>query len=189
MGNPVTCTWIHYLFFGCCLLKSRGERMAYHQDRVTKKRQLCVKDSHARAWVAVKNFMEQNLMVFPSRMDHAESTLMPAAKNWLKTSLDEMNWYSAEDHCIYLWLNCPTVGIIPSDKYDYFLTCITNFLSDWPKNSMAVIVYPNRAGQLDKRIGDILPWSWLWLSKLILAYYLLNIASYLIGTKSQAKRC
>lgn len=110
-----------------------------------------LKDSHQRAWVVVKEYIEANLFVFPSKMEHAESALMPTAKSWIRRSIEEMNCSSPEDHSIFLWLNCPVVGIVPSDKYDFFLTCISNFLSDWPRNSVCIIIHPNRASSLDKR--------------------------------------
>ena len=99
----------------------------------------------------VTKFIEENLCVFPAKMEHAESALLPNTKSWVRRCLDDMGCNSAEDHTVFLWLNCPVVGIISSEKYDYFLTCICNMLADWPKNSVCVIVHPNRAAQLDKR--------------------------------------
>lgn len=76
---------------------------------------------------------------------------MPTTKAWLRKSLDDMSCTTPDDHSVILWLNCPGVGIIPSAKYDYFLTVITNFLADFPKNSICVIIHPNRAALLDRR--------------------------------------
>ena len=110
-------------------------------------------ESHARAWRVVVDYINDNLRIFPSKLEHAESALLPNTKLWVKTSLEEMNCLSADDHSIFIWLNCPVVGIISSEKYDYFLTCICNLLADFPKNSVAVILHPNRAASLDKRTG------------------------------------
>lgn len=99
----------------------------------------------------MRDFIQENMNIFPSKMEHAESALLPTAKKWIRTCLDDMNCKSPDDHTIILWLNCPVVGIMSSEKYDYFLTCICNLLADWPKNSVCVIVHPNRAASLDKR--------------------------------------
>ena len=115
---------------------------------------MSLEESHQRAWVVVKEYIEANLFVFPSKMEHAESALMPSAKAWIRRSIEEMGGSTPEDHSIFLWLNCPVVGILSSDKYDFFLTCISNFLSDWPRNSVCIIVHPNRASSLDKRMDS-----------------------------------
>lgn len=99
----------------------------------------------------MKEFIELNLLFFPGRIECAESTVMPSAKTWIRTSLDDLNCYTPDDHTVFLWLNCPVVGIMPSEKYEFFLTCITNFLQDWSRNGVCIIVHPNRAAQLDKR--------------------------------------
>jgi hypothetical protein len=113
------------------------------------------KECHTRAWHVVRDFIQETMNIFPSKMEHAESAILPTAKKWIRTCLDDMNCRSPDDHTIILWLNCPVVGIMSSEKYDYFLTCICNLLADWPKNSVCVIVHPNRAASLDKRtLGD-----------------------------------
>jgi hypothetical protein len=99
----------------------------------------------------VKDFIAQNLCIFPAKMEHAESALMPSTKSWVRSCLDDMSCHSPEDHMVMLWLNCPVVGIISSEKYDFFLTCVCNFLADWSRNGVCVIIHPNRAAQLDKR--------------------------------------
>jgi len=109
---------------------------------------LCMEDSHTRAWLAVKEFIEGNLLVMPSKIEHAENTLMPNCKTWIRKSFEDMGAASPEDHTLFLWLNAPTCGILSSDRYDFFLTFITNILSDYPKNSVCIIVHPNRASQL-----------------------------------------
>ena len=94
------------------------------------------KECHTRAWHVVRDFIQETMNIFPSKMEHAESALLPTAKKWIRTCLDDMNCRSPDDHTIILWLNCPVVGIMSSEKYDYFLTCICNLLADWPKNSV-----------------------------------------------------
>ena len=142
----------HILIWNCFVwILSECHLIRYQSNDVTHFTRQRLKDSHTRAWATVKEFIEQNLMIFPGKLDHAESAVMPKTKSWIRTSLDEMSCMSADDHGIYLWLNAPSVGIIPSEKYDYFLTCIACFLSDWPKNSVCIIIHPNRAAQMDKR--------------------------------------
>ena len=92
------------------------------------------------------------MMTFPGRQSDADSTMMPAARSWIRNCLEE-ECISPEDHSVVLWLNCTTIGIIPTLKYDFFLTFLSNVLTDFSKNGVCFIVFPNRASQLDKRTG------------------------------------
>ena len=95
-------------------------------------------------------------MMFPGRQNDAESTIMPAVRTWVRQCLDDVPCNSPEDHSIYLWLNCPAVGIMPTLKYDFFLTFLSNILTEFSKNSVCLIIYPNRACQMDRRTGSML---------------------------------
>ena len=96
----------------------------------------------------VAKFVESNLMVFPGRCNDAESTCMPASRAWIRNSLEELEGCnSPEDHSIMLWLNAPTMGIMSAAKESFMLTYLTNVLRDYPKNSICIILFPNRGSQ------------------------------------------
>ena len=76
---------------------------------------------------------------------------MPQSKQWIRECIDDQPASSTSEISVMLWANLPNIGIIPGAKYDFYLTYLTNMLTDFPKNSIAIIVFPNRAAQLDKR--------------------------------------
>lgn len=43
-------------------------------------------------------------------------------------------------------MNLPTLGIVPATFKSFMMTYVTNVLADFPANSVALIVHPNRAG-------------------------------------------
>lgn len=53
---------------------------------------------------------------------------------------------SHEDHCIILWVNFPTQGVLSAAKSDYMITSVSNLLSTYRKNAVAIFVHCNRAG-------------------------------------------
>ena len=53
---------------------------------------------------------------------------------------------SHEDHCIILWINIPTQGVLSAAKSDYMITSVSNLLSTYRKNAVAIFVHCNRAG-------------------------------------------
>ena len=59
---------------------------------------------------------------------------------------------SPDDHCIFLFINLPTAGVVPAAKSDFFLTAVTNILAAYSKNSIAIFVHGNRAGDAAGRI-------------------------------------
>lgn len=92
-------------------------------------------------------------MVFPAKsaMD-AESTIMPKCRSWMGGCLEDVpDCTSAEDHSVVIWLNAPSVGIIPSAKYEFYLTFVTNMMADYAKNGICLIIFPNRASQYERR--------------------------------------
>ena len=58
---------------------------------------------------------------------------------------------STDDHSVVLVMNAPVMGIVPAAYKSFMLTYITNCLSDFPNNSLALLVFPNRAGQQEGR--------------------------------------
>lgn len=62
---------------------------------------------------------------------------------------------ATDDHCVVLWCNMTTVGVMPAAKYDFFLTSITNILATHKRNGLALIVHCNRASDTG-RTGHVL---------------------------------
>lgn len=50
-----------------------------------------------------------------------------------------------DDHCIVVWSNLTTVGVMPAAKLDFFLTAISNILASHKRNALAILIHPNRA--------------------------------------------
>ncbi|CAK9021468.1 Uncharacterized protein SCF082_LOCUS15362 [Durusdinium trenchii] len=115
-----------------------------------------LEDCHNRAWSCIKDFIENSMMTFPGRQSDADSTMMPAARSWIRNCLEE-ECISPEDHSVVLWLNCTTIGIIPTLKYDFFLTFLSNVLTDFSKNGVCFIVFPNRASKCKTKKEELDP--------------------------------
>eukprot|EP00438_Fugacium_kawagutii_P008987 Skav223739 [mRNA] locus=scaffold2572:167090:171101:+ [translate_table: standard] len=65
--------------------------------------------------------MEENLMVFPGKSaNEADSTIMPQSKAWIRGAIEDLP--GNDSFSVVLWLNCPNMGIIPSAKYEFFIT-------------------------------------------------------------------
>ena len=87
--------------------------------------------------------------MFSGKSVDAESTILPAVTSWVAEAFAEIpEARSYEDHGVCLWVNLPTAGIIGASKFDFLLTAITNVLWAYKRNSIAIIVHPNRAAQL-----------------------------------------
>lgn len=104
--------------------------------------------------------MASNLRLFCGKSIDAESTILPSLSSWIGEAFSEIpEARSFDDHGLVLWGNLPTAGILGASKYDYLLTSISNLLSLYKKNSICVLVHPNRAAQMFGRteimIGDI----------------------------------
>ena len=104
--------------------------------------------------------MASNLRLFCGKSIDAESTILPSLSSWIGEAFSEIpEVRSFEDHGLVLWGNLPTAGILGASKYDYLLTCISNLLTLHKRNSICVLVHPNRAAQMFGRteilIGDI----------------------------------
>ena len=53
---------------------------------------------------------------------------------------------SFEDHSVVLWCNLPTAGVLGAAKQDFILTAVTNMLTTYKRNGVAIFVDANRAG-------------------------------------------
>lgn len=54
---------------------------------------------------------------------------------------------AADDHSIIVLMQCPVVGIMSAAFKGFMITYICNILSDYPVNSICLLVHPNRASQ------------------------------------------
>lgn len=109
-------------------------------------------ECHARAWAVVKKFMENNMQMFVGQSLHADSMIMPSVRSWMTEALQDLGT-SVADTAVVLWLNCPTASIMPASKTSFFVSLITNVLSDYKGTAIAIVVAPNRAGQADQKTG------------------------------------
>lgn len=83
----------------------------------------------------------------------ADSTVMPQLFNWLDQTFEDIPACNQDnDHAVILLLNLPSVGVIGASEWDFFVTLVSNLLNKFKRNSAAVIMHPNRAGQ-KKRTG------------------------------------
>lgn len=81
--------------------------------------------------------------------------LIPKARAWLRDQAEE-HGVSHEDHIIVLVMNMPTLGIVTGAKESFIQNFVTNVVAtDFPLNSMCLLVHPNRAGQSEGRTGEI----------------------------------
>lgn len=107
-------------------------------------------DCHERAWTVVGDFIDTRLSMFPAKLSDAESTAMPASRNWIRTMVQEYG-SAVNDHMVILWVNCPALGIMGAQRTSFLLSYISNVLSDYPDNSVCFLVHPNRAGHHEGR--------------------------------------
>jgi len=97
----------------------------------------------------VSEYLGTSLRLFAGRSADAESTVLPSLAAWLQESISEVpEARSSDDHGLVIWLNLPTAGIIGASKYDFLLTSVTTLLTMMKKNSIALLVHPNRAAQM-----------------------------------------
>ena len=105
-----------------------------------------VQDSHTRAWTCVREFMDSNMRVFTGRTSDPESTVLPAISSWIDTTLEDC-CVGADGFSLVIFLNAPSCGIVGTEKQSFFVTAITNLLTQFRRTAIALIVLPNRAGQ------------------------------------------
>ncbi len=80
-----------------------------------------------------------------------ESTVLPRVSSFLQEAFGEIpEVRSFEDHGVIIWGALPTAGIIGAAKYDFCLTAISNLLSLYKRNGVAILVHPNRAAQMTR---------------------------------------
>ena len=113
---------------------------------------LIVQDCHSRSWDLVSQFLKENLTLFCGKTSEAEGTVMPASRAWLREmSTEHGNHF--DDHGIYLWRNCASMGALGAARLSFVLNYITNVLADIPQNAVCILVCPNRASQQEGRRG------------------------------------
>ncbi|CAK9068600.1 Uncharacterized protein SCF082_LOCUS34511, partial [Durusdinium trenchii] len=131
-----------------------AERITAEKESVKNRAKLVrqLEECHDRAWQTVAKFMEESMMLFAGKTSDADSTLLPVSRSWVRNSVQAMGTGS-DDVGVVLWLNLPAVGILCAERREFFLTYIANVLADWPRNSVAFVVMPNRAGQDGRTLG------------------------------------
>ncbi|CAK9107180.1 Uncharacterized protein SCF082_LOCUS49906 [Durusdinium trenchii] len=111
-------------------------------------------EQHEKAWQCVREFMQNNLKVFTGLASAGTSTLLPSVASWVEETLGDIaEVRSSEDHLVVLWINLPTAGIVGAAKDDFFISLITNILTKYKRNSIALVVHANRAEQLEGSPG------------------------------------
>ena len=97
-------------------------------------------------------YLKETLTLFTGRGTDAESTVMPSARSWVKELIQDHST-SSDDAAIFVWLNCPAIGVMSASRLSFILNFISNILADHPINAVAVLVNPNRAGGHEGRQG------------------------------------
>ena len=106
---------------------------------------------HTRAWDAVGKYLQANLRFLVGKPSDAESTVLPSLTSWLQESIaDTPECRVFDDHGVVLWLNLPSGGILSAHKYDFLITTVSNVLATYRKNSVAILVHPNRASEANQ---------------------------------------
>ena len=99
--------------------------------------------------------MGSQVQVFAGRNSDAESTVLPAISAWVDGTLEDA-CASGDNFSVVMFINCPGVGILGTEKRDFFVTAVTNLLNQYRRNAVAILVLPNRAGQTTRSgIGQI----------------------------------
>lgn len=86
------------------------------------------------------------MYIVSGRASDAESTVLPAIAGWIDRTLEDC-CASGDNYSVVILLNCPTVGILGTEKKEFFVTAVTNLLNQYRRNAVALLVLPNRAGQ------------------------------------------
>lgn len=77
------------------------------------------------------------------------STFFMRVRIWLKgwaPVCGDKEVRAHDDHSIILWANVPTQGVMPAAKLDYMITSVSNLLTAYKRNGVAIILHCNRGG-------------------------------------------
>ena len=107
-------------------------------------------DCHQRAWSVVDTFLKTTMTIFGGKIGEAESTLMPEVRSWVRSMTQELGSLP-DDHVVILFINLPGMGILGASAKSFLLSFVANLLADFPENSIALLVHPNRASQQEGR--------------------------------------
>ena len=91
------------------------------------------------------------MYIVSGRASDAESTVLPAIAGWIDRTLEDC-CASGDNYSVVILLNCPTVGILGTEKKEFFVTAVTNLLNQYRRNAVALLVLPNRAGQTTRTV-------------------------------------
>ena len=112
---------------------------------------MLLQDCHERAWNCVRTWMDSHMYIVSGRASDAESTVLPAIAGWIDRTLED-SCASGDNYSVVILLNCPTVGILGTEKKDFFVTAVTNLLNQYRRNAVDLLVLPNRAGQTTRTV-------------------------------------
>ena len=99
----------------------------------------------------VGEYLTVNLRVFGGLAKEAESTVLPLVTSWTDEACSDVpECRASDDHCVLMWANLPSCGVLSVHRYDWCITSISNVLAIYRKNGIAVLVHPNR-GQAAER--------------------------------------
>ena len=117
----------------------------------------CLKDLHRKAWEMVGNYLTMNLRIFGGLAREAESTVLPLVTAWVDEAFSEVpECRASDDHCVVMWANLPSCGVLSVHRYEWCITSISNVLAIYRKNGIAVLVHPNRGQAAERTYVSIL---------------------------------
>ena len=126
------------------------------KDAEVKRRELVKKleGMHELSWSVVGDFVSKNWITWAvSTHELGDQTILPQLLPWCDQVLSDATYNRVpEEEGYLLFINMPTCGVVPAQKLNYFLQLTTTFLATSRKNSVCVMLFPNKASTEKK--GD-----------------------------------
>lgn len=143
----LSCIFFAAIFF--LPSKSRTHLYRLTKDAEVKRRELVKKleGMHELSWSVVGDFVNKNWITWAvSTHELGDQTILPQLLPWCDQVLSEATFNRVpEEEGYLLFINMPTCGVVPSQKLNYFLQLTTTFLATNRKNSVCVMLFPNKA--------------------------------------------
>jgi hypothetical protein len=111
-----------------------------------------VQGFHEVSWRLVVQFSEEAFPVWCIPTAKMSAQLPAKFKPWQAAVVQGPGIRRPENEHYVYWLNLVTTGITSSLKTDWFLSFLTQVLTDQPSNSIAIILHANRAAQLPRGV-------------------------------------
>lgn len=113
-------------------------------------------EAHNRSWEIVRDYLSSTLRILPGRASESLTTVMPALHEWCEQTLADIpDVRDNDDHCVIIWCNLPTQGILTTHKREWVITFLANALNKYKKNGIAVLIHGNRAAQAAPERGFV----------------------------------